>query len=310
MGAFSLLVSIIIPTFNRSDMLEFTLPRIVELTHTYKQLEIILVDNNSSDNTKAVADRYVEKIHYEFVAKQGKNNALNRAIDIARGEILVFIDDDVTPAPKWLDEIIRSCEEWPEHHIFGGKVLPKFPADTPDWVMSGDFAPFVFAIHDLPQNEGPYQDDATPSGPNCWIRKRLFDNNVRYDGNIGPKGTGRVSGSELEFFTRMKTQGIEPVYIPAAEVQHNIQKFQTTIKYLLKRSYASGMGYAYIYGFSGVSKIFGIPRYLFLQIIVNTLNGIWQFLTCNKKKSMETFMVAAHRYGCIKGSLNPSPVKK
>ena len=108
----------------------------------------------------------------------------------------------------------------------------------------------------------------------------------------------------------MKTQGIEPVYIPAAEVQHNIQKFQTSIKYLLKRSYASGMGYAYIYGFSGVSKIFGIPRYLFLQIIVNTLNGIWQFLTRNKKKSMEFFMVAAHRYGCIKGSLNPSPVKK
>ncbi len=291
-------------------MLEFTLPTIVELGKNNKELEIILVDNNSSDNTKQVAARYIDQIRYEFVAKQGKNNALNKAIDVALGEILVFIDDDVTPDQKWLDEIIRSCEDWPEHDIFGGKVLPKFPIDTPDWVMHGEFAPFVFAIHDLPQNEGPYQDDATPSGPNCWIRKRLFDTGVRYDGNIGPKGTGRVSGSELEFFTRMKVQGVIPVYIPVAEVQHNIQNFQTTTKYLLKRSYASGMGYAYIYGFEGVNRIFGIPRYLFLQIVVNTLKGCWQFLINHKKRSMEFFMIVAHRCGCIKGSLNPPPIKK
>jgi glycosyltransferase involved in cell wall biosynthesis len=302
-------ISILIPTYNRASELDITLKSLLLHIHgvDYKQdVEILVIDNNSSDETRIVAERYGKDkfIHYLLEKRQGKNFALNLGIERAWGELLIFVDDDICPHDNWLNNIVKSSSDWPDNNIFGGQVIPRFPGNTPNWVVEGKFAAFVFAIHSPQKHEGIYESEATPSGPNCWIKKRLFDKGIRYDTNIGPKGKGRVSGSELEFFNRMKETGNIPVYIPGASVDHRIQTFQTSKRYLLKRSFASGTGYAYIYGFEGVSRICGIPRYLFKQFFYFILSGVANLLRFKGKVAFEFFMDASHRLGCISACIN------
>jgi len=296
--------SILIPTYNRASELSLTIESLVIHIEEgiYKNdVEILIIDNNSSDNTKLVVQSYEKYnfVHYFLEKQQGKNFALNLGIERSRGELLIFVDDDICPKLNWLHNIVKSLKDWPDDNIFGGRVIPNFPDHTPTWVMEGKFADFVFAIHMPQKSEGLYKNEATPSGPNCWIRKCLFEKGIRYDTEIGPKGKGRVSGSELEFFNRMKGLGELPVFIPGAAVEHRIQTFQTSKRYLLKRSFASGAGFAYIYGFGDVPRSHGIPRYLFKQLFLFLVSGVSKLLTLNGKKAFESFMDASHRLGCI-----------
>lgn len=297
-------ISVVIPTFNRCGILKKTLQSFLGLNNKKEDFdyEIIVVDNNSHDNTKIVAMSFegTLPVVYLHEPKQGKNNALNLAISKARGEILVFIDDDIIPDTNWLQEIYLSSLRHPDGLVFGGKILPLFPPCTPEWMTNSSYSFFVFGIHDLAQSEGVYKNSGTPGGGNCWVKRRVFDSGYMYDGDIGPSGYGRISGSELEFFTRLSEQGIKSVYIPTAVVKHRIEEFQTTKKYLLKRSYASGRGVAYIKYDATSVRVFGVPRYLFRDILENSVKALYLYLKFDIKSAFEHLMTVAHRVGCIK----------
>lgn len=295
-------LAVIIPTYNRASILKETLDSFVHLSADELQWEIIVVDNNSTDTTKDVVNSFKDKIpvKYLFEPRQGKNFALNSAISIANGEILVFTDDDVLPAKNWLLEVVSSVKRFPEGKIFGGKIRPQFPKNTPDWITNSYYSSFVFGVHDPKQDEGIYQKNGTPGGGNCWIRSDVFELGHMYDVSIGPQKNSRISGSELEFFTRMSEQGIKPIYIPSAIVIHRIQEFQTTKKYLLKRSFASGRGFTYIKPDTVAPRLFGVPRFLYRQVVEYTMQAIYFYLLKDIKKSFENAMTVAHRLGCIK----------
>lgn len=296
-------ISVIMPTYNRCEILKKTLSYFCELEKNNFSWEIIVVNNNSSDNTKLVVEGYVAKIPVCHVLekKQGKNFAVNRGIHAAKGHVLVFVDDDICPEPLWLKEVWSSCLRHPMVKLFGGKVIPSFPNSTSKWITESSFSSFVFGVHMPAQNEGPYEFGRSPVGANCWIRRDVFEAGYFFDENIGPKGEGRLSGSELEFFTRLQQKGISPHYVPSSIVHHRIQKDQTSIKYLLKRSYASGRGFIYIYGFDSQSPmIFGAPRYLYRQILDSILFSLRFVFKFDKKSLFEEFMTISHRIGCIR----------
>jgi len=297
-------LSVIIATFNRAEILNKTLESFCNLNTKGIKWELIVVDNNSSDQTKNIIKSYSGRlpIRYLFESQQGKNYALNAGIKIAKGDILVFTDDDVSPEENWLVEIAKSVDRWPTGQVFGGKVIPRFPKDTPEWVKASNFSPYVFAIHSLQKHEGPYMESGSPVGPNCWIRKELFDAGYSYNCNIGPKGTGRVSGSELELFTRLIRDGVYPIYVPSAVVYHRIQKHQIKMLYLLKRSFASGRGIIRIQSAYSGPKVFGIPRYLFRHIIEFSIKSFIEFIRLRPQKGFEYIMDTSHRIGCVRES--------
>ena len=222
-------ISVIIPTFNRAHAIRDTLDGLTRLDTNGLDWEVIVVDNNSCDETRAAVESFVGRlpVRYLFEPRQGKNYALNAAIELAMGEILVFADDDITPDHSWLIEIANATSRWPDYLVFGGRIEPAFPEDTLALVREANFSDVVFATMCLPQSEGPFPEGVTPNGPNCWVRRRVFQLGWRYNNEIGPKGTGRVSGSEWEFFLRLRSAGIEPVYVPSATVLHRVQPHQT-----------------------------------------------------------------------------------
>lgn len=287
------MLSVVMPTFNRAAMLRQTLQAFCRLDVDV-DWEILVIDNGSSDataNVVAEVNADALPLRYLYESRQGKNHANNLGIEHARGSILVFCDDDITPNPDWLQQIVASTERWPNHVFFGGRVLPQFPPNTYQFIRYCDFSSYVYAIQDLEIPEGEYPVAASPNGPNCWVRAKVFQDGMRYDGSIGPKGRGRVSGSELEFFTRLAAEGHRPIYVPSATVHHRIQPSQTTFSYLLRRSFASGRGHARIFGFpSECQRLAGVPRYLYRELAEYAVASAASLVCGSPKSAFERIM--------------------
>jgi len=117
-------VTILVCTYNRAGFLRETLRAISALPRRGDyEVEIIVVDNNSSDATaKVVADADAAApalpIRYEFEPLQGKSFALNRGLRCARGEVIAHTDDDVWPDPQWLDRIVAAFRQHPISFAF------------------------------------------------------------------------------------------------------------------------------------------------------------------------------------------------
>lgn len=104
-------ISVVVCTFNRADILPLALQSLCEQTPHHDQTEIIVVDNNSPDNTRQVVDEFIEKypnIRYCFEPIQGLSHARNRGWREARGEYVGYLDDDAKAPPEWLHSAIAQ----------------------------------------------------------------------------------------------------------------------------------------------------------------------------------------------------------
>lgn len=251
--------SVIIATRNRARLLEATLGHLRNQDLVNARWELIVVDNNSEDETPAVVAR--AGAHLPVVAlrepRAGQNRARNRALEVARGELLVFTDDDVVPDPRWLAELIGATRRWPDHNIFCGRISPLYPAETPEWLRSAvDIVRFEPAV-----NEGPLSPDLLPYSPNMAFRNCILAN-VKFSEHIGPQGTDYAMGSETELLRRLRAAGAEIVYVPSARVEHVIQEHQLTIKSLRGRSFRAGRGLTRLEPDFQSARLFGAPRWL------------------------------------------------
>lgn len=133
------MLSVIVCTYNRVDQLRVALDSLLSQKGIgdYSQVELLLVDNNSTDLTRqAVLETRQAApfdIRYIFEARQGKSVALNTGIANAKGDLLAFTDDDVVADEQWIASIFEAERKYP-HLVFGGKVLPLWPDSVPDWI--------------------------------------------------------------------------------------------------------------------------------------------------------------------------------
>ena len=131
-------VSIIIPTYNRSDFLSFTLESCINQTYPKNLYEIIVADNNSTDNTKAVVEEWKAKsevpIKYILETRQGAHYARNTSAKLSESDILYFTDDDMIADKNLLKNIVKIFDLDYNIAVVGGKVLPKWEFDPPEWL--------------------------------------------------------------------------------------------------------------------------------------------------------------------------------
>jgi glycosyltransferase involved in cell wall biosynthesis len=232
-------VSVILATRNRADLLEQTLRHFTAQQLGALSWQVIVADNGSTDRTPEVLREAAERLPLEWVTEPaaGKNRALNRALPLARGRFLVFTDDDVVPEPEWIAELVAAADRWPHHRIFGGRIVPIFPTETPEWLERHWFVGAAYAKYDLAQDEGPTKK--LPFGPNFMVRASAMDG-VRYHEEIGPSGEDYISGSETELLLRLTRRGEKVVYVPGATVGHVVRPDQLGVEWLFGRSYRLG----------------------------------------------------------------------
>jgi glycosyltransferase involved in cell wall biosynthesis/L-amino acid N-acyltransferase YncA len=241
-------VTVTIATRNRADTLRATLDSLKRQKLAGLSWQVIVVDNGSSDDTADVLASAVQDLPLTTLSEPspGKNRALNAAIDAARGDLLVFTDDDIVADPAWLQRLNAAATRWPDINIFGGLITPAFPAETPDWLKDPRFphARWTWSTYAPRQDEGPTRE--TPLGPNVAFRRSVLDG-VRWDESIGPQGTSFAMGSEVELLMRLARRGELFVFVPDARVKHVLQPKQVSESYLKGRAFRCGRGNARLF---------------------------------------------------------------
>jgi len=156
------LVSVIVPTKNSSRTLEKCLKSIKN--QTYKNIEIIVVDNNSTDNTKEIAKRYTDKV---FNVGPERTAQKNFGIKVANGKYLLFIDSDMYLEENVIKECVEICEK---NKKIGGVCIPVRDIGKSFWVKvisferelykgSGIIEAARFLRKDLVEKVGGFDED-------------------------------------------------------------------------------------------------------------------------------------------------------
>lgn len=278
-------VTVIVCTYNRCQSLAKALNSVAySVLPDSVEWEILVVDNNSKDQTRDVVGefsrRHSGRFRYLFEARQGKSHALNSAIREARGDVLAFMDDDVTVEPTWLQNLTASLHyrDWAG---VGGRTLPAQPFSLPHWLtFDGPYSmgAAIAALFDL--GEKPCELDQPPYGTNMAFQKRMFDRHGLFAADLGPRPGSQIRGEDTEFGRRLMAAGERIQYEPSAIVFHPVFENRTRKDFLLAWWFDHGR--ALMREKAWKPDVFGIPRqYLCVvktagtQLSVRTLRWIW-----------------------------------
>lgn len=277
-------ISVILATYNRNDILSVTLNSFVELVVPQISWELIVVDNAGNAATKDLVSSFNGKLPVTYLVetKKGKNNALNAAIACAKGELYVFTDDDIIATSEWLTEMWEGAKRWPNHSVFGGRILPHLPAGKEIPIREHFFSQGAYVIADFGIPEGVYSAGKV-WGPNMAIRSNIFSSGYSFNTSVGPDGSSAyIMGSETELTKRLEEGGYASIYLPKPLVYHQIREEQLELDWLYGRAFRAGRGAANIQNEVGFPLVFGVPRYLFRQLINNFIQITRAKIACNR----------------------------
>lgn len=241
-------LSIIIPTRNRSALLDKTLSSIAMQSLNMSLFEVIVVDNGSTDNTAQVVKQYENKIKnivYIFDDTPGLHVGRHRGLLEAKSDILVYADDDIEAFPSWLKTILLAFAD-DDVGMVGGKNLPNFESTPPQWLLEQwqKTKPQVLGALSILDfgNEIKDIDPYYIFGCNFSIRKQLLldAGGFHPDGmpqeHILFRGDGETHVSKF-----VKDNKIRALYHPEASVYHFVPTDRMTKEYFKKRAYNQGI---------------------------------------------------------------------
>jgi glycosyltransferase involved in cell wall biosynthesis len=226
--------------------------------------EVLIVDNNSPDQTREVAEnfcaRYPGRFRYLFEPKQGKSNALNSGILNARGSTLAFMDDDVIVAPSWLHNLtaVLDSGEWTG---VGGRILAQRDFPVPEWMsLDGEYGTGgILALFDF--GDQGARLDTPPFGTNMAFPSAIFAKYGNFRTDMGPCPGSELRNEDMEFGRRLMAGGERLWYEPSAVVYHAVPENRLKQEYFLRFWYDHGRA---VIREKGVKPdIFGIPRWCF-----------------------------------------------
>jgi len=268
-------ISIILCTYNRCQKLSKALESTAALRLVEPdEWEVLVVDNNSSDQTRQVAEgfcrRYPNHFRYLFESNQGKSYALNAGIREARGDVLAFIDDDVTVELTWLQNLTASLHGrgWAGA---GGRVLPQRTFVPPRW-LSLEGGPF--GLFDRGTVASELKE--APLGNNMAFRREMFEKYGDFRTDLGPRPGSEIRGEDSAFANRLLAAGERLRYEPSAVVYHEVPDCRVHKEYFLDWWFDKARSEIRISGVPACTKwlVRGIPLAYFRRLIVWTLRWV------------------------------------
>ncbi len=227
-------VSVIIPTYNRSNMLEKALLSLDKLDYPKDKYEAIVVNDGSTDNTENVVKQTAKKVNYKvrYFYQQNKrlSAARNLAISNSKSDVIVSIDDDMLFPSQWLKTLIKPLENPKIGAVGGPSIAPSFATlfqRSVDHCMTTSFVGTGGMIGTTKQSFVKY----LPRGGNMAIRKSILDKIGLFDERFIP-------GEEIELDRRIEKAGYDLGLSKDAIVWHMPR---TTLKGFLKQIFSRGV---------------------------------------------------------------------
>jgi glycosyltransferase involved in cell wall biosynthesis len=266
-----MLITVIVCTYNRCQVLAEALESIAaSVMPSDVEWEVLVVDNNSSDRTHEVIERfrnqYSGRFRYLLEPRQGLSFARNAGVFDSRGDVVAFTDDDVIVEPTWLSSltITLQSDKWAG---VGGRVVPRWDRRPPRWLSpSGCLLQGPFVALDLGPDQLPMLQ--APVGANMAFRKEVFGKYGGFRTDLGRSAENLLSREDSEFGDRLLAAGEHFLYEPSAVVYHPVPDERLNKKYLL--SWSFGDGYS-SFVMSGNSLQYnwlcaGVPLHLFRRL--------------------------------------------
>jgi glucosyl-dolichyl phosphate glucuronosyltransferase len=243
-------LSVVICTYNRSELLRSALGSLSSQTADKDRFEVIVVDNNSTDETKLVALDYCSQQpnwRYLFQSKQGLSPARNMGCGAAQGDYVGYLDDDLTASKEWIAtalEIIATHNP----HIFGGPSYPYYLSPKPHWFLD------AYGSMDYGLKARQLTRSEFLSGKNIVFRRTLIYALGGFDPQLGMSGSQLGFGEETALILKAfdSVPDLNYYYDPRLCVTHLVAPYKMQIRDMARKAFADGR-YQY--------RIFGYPRH-------------------------------------------------
>jgi glycosyltransferase involved in cell wall biosynthesis len=244
-------VSLIIPTLNRAAALMRMLRSTAAVVHPRDPVEIIVVDNGSTDRTpeawseiRAMFPQHEWRYFHEPMP--GLLSGRHRGAKEARGEILSYLDDDVLLGPSWLEGVTEAFGS-PEVALVGGPSVPEFQVNPPEWLDNfwdeGNGRRTLFALSLIDSGTTVRREDPLyVLGLNFSIRKSVFDRCGGFHPDYIPGALQRYQGDgETGLTLKVKAAGFHALYHPQVAVKHIIPASRMTPESFERRGFYQGI---------------------------------------------------------------------
>lgn len=267
-------------TYNRADFLRQTLAGLARQNFPRDQFEVLVIDNNSLDHTATVVAEFANSNpapRHVLETQQGLDYARNRAIAEARGDIIIFGDDDILVAPDWLTQLLTPFSTAQSGLIgaVGGEVIPVFPDGLPPWVAEWH-APLAFR-----KDAGPLPSRHSPMGANLAIPREVFARVGIFHPALDRAAGNYFSGGDSEMVRRIRAAGLEIWFAPRAAVRHQMPASRTTFRYAARHAFdsarsrtidragqAGGRAYLASRWFANILKLIGYAVMVLLAALI------------------------------------------
>jgi glycosyltransferase involved in cell wall biosynthesis len=216
-------LTIAIATWNRSALLGQTLAALAQVRRPADTtLQVLVCDNNSTDATRQTIEAAAAALGatYLFEPRQGKSQALNRMIEQARGDWVLFLDDDVLAPPQLLEAYVAGMHRHPGAVSFGGPILPWLPRPLSGrraWLVAQ--YPGVFGVLGVPQDTAMRPPTVSAWGANMMIRREALPAGG-FDPDRGIAAGVRIAGEDVALIGKLLEAGGEGWLLPEAGVRH------------------------------------------------------------------------------------------
>jgi len=282
--AISMLLSLVIPTYNRHTMLSRALDSLIRASiPDGLEVRIIVVDNNSQDDTGKTVDDHACRgclpIDYVFEPRQGRSFALNAGIAVAHGDLVAMIDDDEEVTENWYAVIYSAFEQ---HGIdfIGGPYVPRWGAPAPAWLPRT----YLGAIGWVDGGDrirlygGAYP--GILMGGNAVLTRSILDRVGPYSTLLGRAGNRLLSCEDQDMYERLMAAGAIGLYLPDLIIYHHVPAERLTKQYFRGWCFWRGVSRAVMDRSrpSPVAYFGGVPRYLYGAAVRSPLKMVSSML--------------------------------
>lgn len=286
-------LDIVIPTYNRPDLLALTLDSINSACCPENlDLTVFIVDNNStqpnSSSYKELSSRFEKlRVVYLHETNQGRSWALNKGISLTTASYVGFIDDDETIDKSWLTVATKHIIEDKLDYI-GGPCMPNWESPPPQWlpVHTGMYKGVLGWIEQSSKLQSFDDFNGTLVGGNALVRRSALLALGGYSTELGRSGSNLMGGEDEEFHRRLRSIGAVGKYDPQLIIFHLIPTRRMSKSYHLRWSFWSGASNGKRLNWEtreSVPHLFGFPRYRYKK----AASGIIKFITSLAKSQKE-----------------------
>jgi len=279
-------LTVLLCTYNRAGQLRETLAALAAARQPDGcAVEVIVVDNNSSDDTPDVVRQAAADapwpVRYALEPSQGKSFALNHGLILARGDVLALTDDDVLPAADWLVRIVEAFRAQDIQFVFG-KVLPRWEVPPPPELLTiaardiwGPLALVDYGDEPAEYHAKTFGRQRLPIGANLAVRRAAIERIGGWRTDLGKLDNSLIAGEDHELCVRLYRAGLyRGLYDPENVVRHFVPAARLERAYFRRWFYWHGRTMARMANavyldldLASVPYVARVPRFLYRELL-------------------------------------------